>query len=128
MPSGSTRSRAESPVFRRSLSVLSRLRRMNNLSTAACLPWQLVPGPLGVPDGLVGEVGDAALEGLGAGEAQGLPVAGLAEQALAGPERDWEDLQPQLVDPEAFVTGRVLDDSVERDVLAHDDSTWRGRK
>jgi hypothetical protein len=24
-------------------------------------------------------------------------------------------------DPEAFVTGRILDDSIERDVVAHDD-------
>lgn len=30
---------------------------------------------LGVPDGLVGEVGDAALEGLGADEAHGFLVA-----------------------------------------------------
>src|SRR5580704_19077931 len=28
--------------------------------------------------------------------------------------------------PEAFVTGRVLDDSVERDVLAHDDLSHFG--
>jgi hypothetical protein len=37
----------------------------------------------GVPDRLVGEVGDAALEGLGVKEAHGFLVAGLAEQALA---------------------------------------------
>src|SRR6201982_2614504 len=54
--------------------------------------------PLGVPDRLVGEVGDAALEGLGVEEAHGFVVAGLAEQALADPEGDREDLQPQLVD------------------------------
>jgi hypothetical protein len=54
--------------------------------------------PLGVPDRLVGEVGDAALEGLGVEEAHGFLVAGLAEQALADPEGDREDLQPQLVD------------------------------
>src|SRR5436190_664534 len=53
---------------------------------------------VGVPDRLVGEVGDAALEGLGAGEAHGFVVAGLAGQALAGPGGDREDLQPQLVD------------------------------
>jgi hypothetical protein len=46
---------------------------------------------------LAGEAGDAALEGLGAGEAHGFVAAGLAEQALAGPEGDREDLQPQLV-------------------------------
>src|SRR5690242_11753889 len=54
--------------------------------------------PLGIPDRLVGEVGDATLEGLGVEEAHGSPVAGLAEQALAEPEGDREDLQPQLVD------------------------------
>jgi hypothetical protein len=54
--------------------------------------------PLGVPDRLVGEVGDAALEGLGVEEAHGFLVAGLAEQALPDPEGDREDLQPQLVD------------------------------
>ena len=54
--------------------------------------------PLGVPDRLVGEVGDAALEGLGVEEVHGFLVAGLAEQALADPEGDdREDLQPQLV-------------------------------
>jgi hypothetical protein len=47
---------------------------------------------------LVGEVGDAALEGLGVEEAHGFLVAGLAEQALADPESDREDLQPQLDD------------------------------
>jgi uncharacterized protein YbjT (DUF2867 family) len=40
-----------------------------------------VAQPLGVSDGLVGEVCDAALNGLGAGETHGLLVAGLAEQA-----------------------------------------------
>src|SRR5271154_3356715 len=54
--------------------------------------------PLGVPDRLVGEVGDAALEGLGVEEAHGFLVAGLAEQALADPGGGREDLQPQLVD------------------------------
>src|SRR5437667_4610028 len=54
--------------------------------------------PLGVPDRLVGEVGDAALEGLSVEEAHGFLVAGLGEQALAGPGGDREDLQPQLVD------------------------------
>ena len=54
--------------------------------------------PLGVPDGLVGEDGDAVTDGLGVDEAHGFLVAGLAEEALAGPEHDREDLQPQLVD------------------------------
>lgn len=31
---------------------------------------------------------------------------------------DLADLTP---DPEALITGRILDDSVERDVVAHDD-------
>ena len=50
------------------------------------------------PDRLVGEVGDAALEGLGVEEAHGFLIAGLAEQALAGPEGDRVDPQTQLVD------------------------------
>src|SRR3989442_5295247 len=54
--------------------------------------------PLGVSDGLVGEVGDVAIDGLGVDKAHGFLVAGLAEEALAGPEHDREDLQPQLVD------------------------------
>src|SRR3989442_10925397 len=51
-----------------------------------------------LPISLVGEVGDAALDGLGVEEAHGSLVAGLAEEALAGAEHDREDLQPQLVD------------------------------
>src|SRR6266536_1078774 len=53
---------------------------------------------LGVSDSLVGEVGDVAIDGLGVEEAQGFLVAGLAEEALACPEHDREDFQPQLVD------------------------------
>ena len=53
---------------------------------------------LGVSDGLVGEVGDAALNGPGVEEAHGFLVADLGEEALADPEHDREDLQPQLVD------------------------------
>src|SRR5262245_34185955 len=45
-----------------------------------------VASPLGVPDGLVGEEGEAVTDGPGADKAHGLGVAGLAEQALAGPE------------------------------------------
>src|SRR6266568_6664181 len=44
--------------------------------------------PLGVSDGLVGEVGDVAIDGLGVDKAHGFLVAGLAEKALAGPEHD----------------------------------------
>ena len=54
--------------------------------------------PLGVSDELVGEEDEAVTDGLGIDEAHGLLVAGLAEEALARPEHDWEDDQPQLVD------------------------------
>ena len=43
-----------------------------------------------------------------ADEPQALGVAGLAEQALAGPERDRKDLQPQFVD-EVVLDQRVHD-------------------
>src|SRR6266436_9755663 len=78
--------------------------------------------PLGVPDRLVGEVGDAALEGLDAEQAHMPLVAGLAEQALAGAESDREDLQPQLVD-QVVLDQRVYeleaagDDDVPVDLL-----------
>ena len=51
-------------------------------------------GPLGVADDLVGEEGEVVTDGLGVDKAQGLPVFGLAEKALAGPEHDREDHQP----------------------------------
>jgi hypothetical protein len=54
--------------------------------------------PLGLPDELVGEEDEAVTNGLGIDKAHGLLVAGLAEEALAGPEHDREDDQPQLVD------------------------------
>jgi hypothetical protein len=54
--------------------------------------------PLGVSNGLVGEVGDAVTDVPGAEAAHGLLVAGLAEEALASPEHDRADLHPQLVD------------------------------
>src|SRR4029453_723837 len=53
---------------------------------------------LGVSDGLVGEEGEAVTDGLDIDEAHGLLVAGLAEEALARPEHDREDDQPELVD------------------------------
>ena len=53
---------------------------------------------LGVPDWLVGEVGDTSFKGLGGEEAHGFRSAGLAEETLTGPEHDREDVQPQLVD------------------------------
>jgi hypothetical protein len=54
--------------------------------------------PLGVSDRLVGKEGDAVTDGLRVDEAHGFLVAGLAEEALAGPEHDGVDHQPQLVD------------------------------
>ena len=54
--------------------------------------------PLDVSDGLVGEEGDAVVECPDVDEAHGFLVAGLAEEALTGPEDDRVDLQPQLVD------------------------------
>src|SRR6266513_3315911 len=53
---------------------------------------------LGVSDGLVGEEGDAVIECPGIDEAHGFLIAGLAEEALTGPEDDRVDLQPQFVD------------------------------
>src|SRR5262249_57759020 len=57
-----------------------------------------VASPLGVSDALVGEERDVALDGPDVDEAHGFLVAGPAEEALAGPEHDREDLQPQLID------------------------------
>jgi hypothetical protein len=54
--------------------------------------------PLGVSDGLVGKEGEVVTDGSGADEAHGFLVADLAEEALAGPEHDRVDHQPQLVD------------------------------
>ena len=52
---------------------------------------------LGLSDHLVGEIGEAVADGLGVEEPHGLLVGGLAEEALARPEHDREDDQPQLV-------------------------------
>src|SRR5215216_2413426 len=54
--------------------------------------------PLGLPDELVCEEDEAVTNGLGIDKAHGFLVAGLAEEALAGPEHDREDDQPQFVD------------------------------
>src|SRR3954451_6108747 len=85
-------------------------------------PWNAgtVRRPLRRRDELVGEKGEAATDRLRIDEAHGLLVAGLAEEALAGPEHDREDDQPQLVDqvvrdqraPE-LVAGRDDDLSVQ---------------
>jgi hypothetical protein len=50
-----------------------------------------------VPNELVAEEDEAVANGLGVDEAHRLLVAGLVEEALAGPEHDGEDDQPQLV-------------------------------
>src|ERR687897_3385678 len=62
----------------------------------------------GVANALVGEENDVALDGLGVDKAHGFLVAGLAEEALPGPEHDREDLQPQLVD-EVVLQQRVYE-------------------
>src|SRR5215218_9922582 len=51
-----------------------------------------------LPDERVGEEDEALTDGLGVDEAHGLLVAGLVEEALAGPEHDREDDQAQFVD------------------------------
>jgi hypothetical protein len=51
-----------------------------------------------VSDGLVGEVGEVVGDDPDIDEAHGFLVAGLAEEAPAGPEHDRVDHQPQLVD------------------------------
>ena len=53
---------------------------------------------LGVSHELVGEKGQAVTDGLSADEAHRFLVAGLAEQALAGPDHERVDEQPKLVD------------------------------
>ncbi len=67
--------------------------------------------PLGVSDGLVREVGDAALDGLGVEEAYGFLVAGLAEEALAGPEHPQNRYySPGLLHGILLSSGRGLGD------------------
>src|SRR5215217_1461361 len=56
---------------------------------------------------------------------QGLGTHGLVERELAELWAVLDQADPAAV-PEAFVTGRVLDDSVERDVVAHDDLSHFG--
>ena len=53
---------------------------------------------LGAREELVGEEGEPVTDGLDIDEAHGLLAAGLAEEALAGPEHDRKDDQPQLID------------------------------
>src|SRR5882724_10299070 len=50
------------------------------------------PARRSCPHGLVGKEGDTVSEGLSLDEAHAFLVAGLAEEALAGPEHDREDL------------------------------------
>src|SRR5258708_19811762 len=54
--------------------------------------------PLGVPDDRVGEGDETVTDGPGAEGANGLLVADLVEEAIASPEHDRVDRQPQLVD------------------------------
>src|SRR5580704_15325252 len=53
---------------------------------------------LAAADDLVGHVDEPVTGGPAAGEAEWLFAARLAEQALAGPDHDGEDEQPQLID------------------------------
>src|SRR6266568_3967918 len=53
--------------------------------------------PLGASDDFVCDKDDTVTEGPGVDEAHGFLGACLAEQVLASPEHDGEDLQPHLV-------------------------------
>src|SRR5215468_12634556 len=55
----------------------------------------------------------------------GLGAQRLVERELVEPWAVLDQADP-AADPEAFVTGRVLDDPVERDVLADDDLSHLG--
>src|SRR5579884_857262 len=55
-------------------------------------------GPLSGSDDLVGEEDEAVTEDARVDEAHGFRVTGLAEEALARPEHDWIDGEPQFVD------------------------------
>jgi hypothetical protein len=57
-----------------------------------------VRAPSGGLEELVGEEGEAVTDRLGVDQAHGFLFARLAEQALAVPEHDGEDDEPQLVD------------------------------
>ena len=61
-----------------------------------------------------GEVGDAVIDDSAGDQAQGLRVAGLGEEALAGAEDDGEDLEPQFVD-EVVLEQRVYEAKAGRD-------------
>jgi hypothetical protein len=65
-------------------------------------------------DNLEGEVGDVVVDDSAEDEAQGLRVASLGEEALAGAEDDWEDLQPQFID-EVVLQQRVYEPKAGRD-------------
>ncbi len=64
----------------------------------ACRNVGAVRRPLGVSDELVAEVREAVTDGSSVEETHGFLVAGLVEEALAGPKHDRVDQQPQLVD------------------------------
>src|SRR5580704_10275953 len=57
-----------------------------------------IAGCLCASDELVGKEDEAVADGFGVDEAHRLLVAGLAENAFASAEHDWEDDQPKLVD------------------------------
>src|SRR6266436_9910964 len=73
--------------------------------------------PLGGSDELVGEEGEAVTDGLGIDEAHGFLVAGLAEEAFAGPEHDLVDelrlvVYPVVLDQRALELIAGVDDDV----------------
>ena len=74
----------------------------------------------GVSDEFVGEKDQAVTDGLGIDEAHGFFVAGLAEEALACPEHDRVDDQPQLV-------GKVVLDQRTPELIAGVDDDVPGQ-
>ena len=86
----------------------------SSMRTSGCWGW-CRQRPLRASDKLVGEVGDTLTECPAVDEAHVFLVTWLAEEALAGPEHDREDLQPQLVDEV------VLDQRAQKLEAAGDD-------
>src|SRR6185437_7256466 len=75
---------------------------------------------LRVADQLVSEEGEASTDGLRAEQAQRLLVTGRAEQALARPEHDRDDDQPQLI-------GQVVLDQRAHQLIAGVDQDFPGQ-
>jgi hypothetical protein len=69
------------------------------LTGLAAIPvaFMLIRRPSGVRDTLVGKEDEAVTDDPAAGQAERLGASGLAEQALAIPDHDREDEQPQLI-------------------------------